>query len=107
LALTADFWEIFGLILYFVHQRGLPQINMQSLKRKPYSKYLRALIEVAFIMFLFYANLLMGEYDRSGAARQKGFMWALHDALTPENFLIGITAAMIGYLVFEFLRRKI
>jgi hypothetical protein len=26
----------------------------------------RAVIEVAFIMFLFYANLLMGEFERSG-----------------------------------------
>ncbi len=93
--------------MYFVLRPRLPHNYMQSLKRKPYSKYLRALIEVAFIMFLFYANLLMGEYDRNGAARQKGFMWALRDAITPENFLIGITAAMIGYLVFEFLRRKI
>ena len=103
----ADSYQIFSLFLYFVLRQRLPVIQMQSLKRKPYSKYLRALIEVAFIMFLFYANLLMGEYDRGGAARQKGFMWAVHDALTPENFLIGITAAMIGYLVFEFLRRKI
>jgi hypothetical protein len=92
---------------YFDHRPGLSYLNMQSLKRKPYSKYLRALIEVSFIMFLFYANLLMGEFVRSGKAQGKGLLWAMHDVLTPGNFLIGITAAMIGYLVFEFLRRKI
>lgn len=26
----------------------------------------RAVIEVGFILFLFYANLLMGEFERSG-----------------------------------------
>jgi len=80
---------------------------MKSLIRKPYSKYYRALIEVGFIIFLFYSNLLMGEYDRSGNAQRKGFLWALHDVVTSGNFLIGVIAAMIGYVVFEFLRKKI
>ena len=30
------------------------------------NKVWRALIEVGFIMFLFYSNLLMGEFGRSG-----------------------------------------
>ncbi len=67
----------------------------------------RAIIEVAFIVFLFYANLLMGEYERSGAATEKGLAWALADILTPANFLIAIIAAVIGYFVFEFLRGKL
>jgi hypothetical protein len=29
----------------------------------------RAAIEVGFIVFLFYANLLMGEFERSGLGR--------------------------------------
>ena len=32
----------------------------------------RAVIEVAFIIFLFYANLLMGEFERSGTGGKRG-----------------------------------
>jgi hypothetical protein len=31
-------------------------------------KVVRALIEVSFIMFLFYSNLLMGEFERANSA---------------------------------------
>jgi len=66
----------------------------------------RAVIEVAFIVFLFYANLLMGEFSRSGKGLEKGLAWAIADIVTPVNFTIAITAALIGYIVFEFLRSK-
>jgi hypothetical protein len=65
----------------------------------------RGLIEVAFIMLLFYANLLMGEYMRSGQGFARGFVWALGNILTPANFGIGIAAALVGYVVVEYLRR--
>ena len=80
---------------------------MKSLIRKPYSKYLRALIELAFIVFLFYSNLLMGEFTKNGNARNKGLFWAINDIFTANNFLIALIAAFIGYVAFEFLRRKI
>lgn len=66
----------------------------------------RAVIEVAFIVFLFYANLLMGEFERSGMAQKKGIAWAIRDVLTVANFQIAMIAALIGYVFFEFLRRK-
>jgi len=66
----------------------------------------RSIVEVGFIVFLFYSNLLMGEFSRSGKARGMGLVWAIADILTPANFAIAITAALIGYVVFEFLRRK-
>jgi hypothetical protein len=66
----------------------------------------RAVIEVGFIVFLFYSNLLMGEFSRSGRGRAMGLSWAVADILTPANFAIGITAGLIGYIVFEFLRSK-
>jgi hypothetical protein len=68
---------------------------------------LRAVIEIAFIIFLFYANLLMGEYTHSGAGRARGLVWAIRDVLTGLNFAIAITAAVIGYFVFEFLRKRL
>jgi hypothetical protein len=42
----------------------------------------RAVIEVAFIIFLFYPNLLMGDFG------------------------IAMVAALIGYSLFEFRRKK-
>ena len=66
----------------------------------------RALIEVGFIVFLFYSNLLMGEFARSGKGRDMGLAWAIVDIMTPANFAIAITAALIGYVIVEFLRSR-
>ena len=66
----------------------------------------RAVIEVAFIVFLFYSNLLMGEFTVAGS-RGKTLAVALADIWTGTNFLIAIASALIGYLVFEFLRKKL
>ena len=66
----------------------------------------RALIEAGFIVFLFYSNLLMGEYERSGMGREMGLAWAIADIFTRENFAIAVVAALIGYVVFEFLRSR-
>jgi hypothetical protein len=66
----------------------------------------RAVIEVGFIIFLFYANLLMGEFERSGLGPKRGLAWALEDAFTAANFEIAMIAALIGYVLFEFLRKR-
>jgi hypothetical protein len=66
----------------------------------------RAVIEVAFIIFLFYSNLLMGEFERSGMGQKRGIAWAIGDVLTASNFAIATIAALIGYVSFEFLRKK-
>jgi hypothetical protein len=66
----------------------------------------RAVIEVAFIVFLFYSNLLMGEFERSGMGPRKGISWAIRDVFTVANFEIAMIAALIGYILFEFLRKK-
>jgi hypothetical protein len=57
-------------------------------------------------MFLFYANLLMGEFTRANE-RGKTLSMALNDVFTLENFSIGLVCAGIGYAVFEFWRRKL
>lgn len=67
----------------------------------------RAVIEIAFIIFLFYSNLLMGEFERSGPGQKRGFAWAVADILTGANFAIAMMAAIIGYIVFEFLRKRV
>jgi hypothetical protein len=67
----------------------------------------RAAVEIGFIIFLFYSNLLMGEFSHSGAGRERGLAWAIHDIFTRTNFAIAGIAALIGYLVVEFLRKRL
>ena len=66
----------------------------------------RAAIEVGFIIFLFYSNLLMGEFERSGMGLKRGVVWAVEDVFTLANLEIAATAGLIGYVVFEFLRKR-
>ena len=66
----------------------------------------RAVIEIAFIVFLFYSNLLMGEFERSGLGQKRGVVWALEDVFTAANFEIATVAAPCGYIIFEFLRKR-
>jgi hypothetical protein len=66
----------------------------------------RAVIEIAFIVFLFYSNLLMGEFERAGLGKTRGVAWAIGDIFTAANFGIAMIAAFIGYVLFEFLRKK-
>jgi hypothetical protein len=65
----------------------------------------RGVIEVGFIVFLFYSNLLMAEFERSGAGMKRGLAWAIKDIFTPTNFAIAVMAAIISYVLFEFLRK--
>jgi hypothetical protein len=66
----------------------------------------RAVIEVGFIIFLFYSNLLMGEFERSGMGEKRGLAWAMADVFTSLNFVIALIAALVGYVLFEFLRKR-
>ena len=66
----------------------------------------RAIIEVGFIIVLFYTNLLMGEFTRTNE-RGKTLLFAVEDIFTIENFVIAIISALVGYVVFEYLRKKI
>ncbi len=66
----------------------------------------RAVVEVGFIVFLFYANLLMGEYERSGQAQSRGLLWALEDVFTAQSVVIAVVAGIAGFLVVEYLRER-
>jgi hypothetical protein len=66
----------------------------------------RAVIEVGFIIFLFYSNLLMGEFERSGMGQKRGLVWAIGDVFSTTNFEIATIAALIGYILVEFLRNR-
>ena len=66
----------------------------------------RAVIEVSSIVFLFYSNLVMGEFEPSGLGQKKGLAWPIASVFTSANFGIAAVAAFVGYVVFEFLRKR-
>ena len=71
-----------------------------------FTTLLRAVIEVAFIVFLFYSNLLMGEFTHANG-QGKTLGMALYDIFTVANFMIAIVSSAIGYVMFEYLRKRI
>jgi hypothetical protein len=69
-------------------------------------KYLEGGNRGGIIIFLFYSNLLMGEFERSGMGMKRGVVWAIEDVFTIANFEIAAIAGLIGYVIFEFLRKR-
>ncbi len=67
----------------------------------------KAVIEVGFIIFLFYSNLLMGEFERSGMGQKRGVAWAIGDVFTAANLAIATIAALSAYILFQFLRERL
>ena len=66
---------------------------------------LRACIEIAFIIFLFYSNLLMGEFT-AGNGKGKTWGYAFADIISLRNFGVALLSATLGFVVFELLRKK-
>lgn len=78
--------------------------NQNESKKLP--AILRAIVEVGFIVFLFYSNLLMGEFTHTNG-HEKTLAFAIHDIFTQTNFVIACVSGLIGYVVFEYLRKKL
>jgi hypothetical protein len=83
-----------------------PENQSQNSKTK-LTPLWRSILEVGFIVFLFYSNLLMGEFEHSGLGQKNGLRWALSDIFTMENFVIAIISAHIGYWVFGIFRKRL
>ena len=66
----------------------------------------RATIEVGFIIFLFYSNLLMGEFTRANG-HGKTWTFAIEDIFSKTNLAVAIVSGLAGYLMFEYLRKKL
>ena len=81
-------------------------MNLDQQDRRLLARIGRALLEVAFIVFLFYSNLLMGEFTVSNG-HGKTLAFALGDIFTFTNFAIAMIAALIGHAVFHTLRKKL
>jgi hypothetical protein len=83
-----------------------PKKAAMSPKSKPGWAY-RIAVEMGFIIFLFYSNLLMGEFLHSNSDQGKSLAYALMDIFTLENFTVALATSLAGYLMFEFLRKKL
>jgi hypothetical protein len=81
-------------------------MQSQRTNRRRLTPVWRAVIEIGFIDFLFYSNLLMGEFTATNG-RGKTLAAALTDIFTVTNFAIALISALIGYMVFEYLRKKL
>jgi hypothetical protein len=92
----------------YASNRDCPDVVVETrTKRRRLPAVWRAVLETGFIIFLFYSNLLMGEFTRSNGAHGKTLSHALIDIFTLTNFTIAVISALIGYVVVEYLRRKL
>ncbi len=66
----------------------------------------RAIVEIGFIIFLFYSNLLMGEFTRANG-HGKTLTFAFQDIFSGTNLVIAIISGLLGYLGFDYLRKRI
>jgi hypothetical protein len=66
----------------------------------------RAIVEIGFIIFLFYSNLLMGEFTRANG-QGKTLAFAFEDIFSVTNFGIAIISGLLGYLGFDYLRKNL
>jgi hypothetical protein len=79
----------------------------EQLNPKRLAPVWRVILEVTFIIFLYYSNLLMGEFTHSGLGTTHGIIWALQDIFTETNFFIAVVSSIIGHLVFSILRNRL
>ena len=63
-------------------------------------------MEIGFITFLFYSNLLMGEFTRANG-RGKSLAYAFEDIFSPTNFVIALISGLLGYFAFNYLRDQL
>lgn len=74
--------------------------------RKKLKRKWKVIIEVGFIVFLFYSNLLMGEFTRVNG-HNKSLTFAVEDIFSLTNLAIAVVSGVLGYVVFEYLRKQL
>jgi hypothetical protein len=99
-------------MLTLLLQRSLADIMNPESERKmtrlrKLNPIWRTVVETSFIVFLFYSNLLMGQFTASGMGQRNGLLWAIREIFTISNFIIALVTALVGHLVFEFFRRRV
>lgn len=67
----------------------------------------RALLEMSFIVFLFYSNLLMGQYNAGHSFSDRPLLVACKNIITFDNFIVGVIAAFFGHVAFDNIRNRL
>ena len=93
-----------GVVTELCEHRGYDQYMTTPSQRPTRARVLRALVEMGFIVFLFYANLLMGEFTGLNG-HGKTLAFAISDIFTVINFAVAILSSLVGYVIFEYLRK--
>jgi hypothetical protein len=81
--------------------------NHMTRRSKASSIFRRAIIEMTFILFLFYANLLMGQYNLGHSFANRSIVEACRNIFTIENAIIGVVAAFVGHVAFDHIRKRL
>ena len=79
---------------------------MANRKQENITPILRTIIEMGFIIFLFYSNLLMGEFTQTNGAQGKTLVFAIRDIFSVTNFIIAVISSLVGHVVFEHFRKS-
>jgi hypothetical protein len=83
------------------------ELEPMSRPSERYRNIRRALLEMAFIIFLFYSNLLMGQYNLGHRFSDRTMLEALKNIFTFDNFVIAAAAAFVGHVAFDYIRKRI
>jgi hypothetical protein len=67
----------------------------------------RTLLEMGFIIFLFYSNLLMGQYNLGHNFGDRPILVAITNIFTLDNFIIALLSAFVGHVVFDYIRKRL
>jgi len=62
---------------------------------------------MGFIIFLFYANLIMGQYTHEHLRQKITLVGAISNVFSLENFSIAVICAFIGHTFFDRIRRRL
>lgn len=65
----------------------------------------RAIVEVSIVVFLLYSTLLMREFTHT-SEQGKSLVLAMKDIFTPATLVVAIISGLIGYVVWEYLRKQ-
>jgi hypothetical protein len=95
--------EVTGSVVVFCYSEDMSSGSGPPRKLRPTWK---ALVEIGFIIFLFYSNLLMGEFTRANG-HGKSLTFAIEDIFSLANLAIAVVSGLLGYVVFEYLRKHL
>ncbi len=65
----------------------------------------RAIVEVGIVVFLLYSTLLMREFIHA-SGQGKSLLFAIKEIFTLASLAVAIISGVIGYVIWEYLRKR-